>query len=90
MSVSPLAEASPKVEAESTQYPWAWTGYSNKPDEMPLAAYATCSRHLALRSLRTLFSITPRAARRVAAGFTSVVISDFLRHAYARARRGAA
>jgi hypothetical protein len=37
--------------------------------------------------LYSLFLIKPRAARLVAAGFTSVAISDFLQHAYAAVRR---
>jgi hypothetical protein len=39
-------------------------------------------------TLYSLFVISPRAARLVAAGFTSVAISDFLQHAYGATRRG--
>jgi hypothetical protein len=37
--------------------------------------------------LYSLFLMKPRAARLVAAGFTSVALSDFLQHAYAAVRR---
>jgi hypothetical protein len=160
------------AQPPSTDYPWPWSGYSSKPEEMPLAGYATLlvaysglfgmllraasarrdvtlphagdvaifgiathkigrivtkdwvtsplrapfveyvesagggevkerSRGTGLQravgdlltcpwciapwvagSLYSLFLISPRAARLVAAGFTSVAISDFLQHAY--------
>ena len=38
-------------------------------------------------TLYSLFLINPRAARVIAAGFTSVAVSDFLQHAYSDARR---
>jgi hypothetical protein len=38
-------------------------------------------------TLYSLFLMNPRAARVVAAGFTSVAISDFLQHGYMAARR---
>jgi hypothetical protein len=39
-------------------------------------------------TLYALFLINPRAARLVAAGFTSVAVSDVLQHAYVAVRRG--
>jgi len=171
MSPNPVAESSRHAIAS------AWTGYTDKPDEMPLAGYATLlaayggifgalfgslsvrrdtpmprpgdvimlgiathkigriitkdwvtsplrapfveyvesagggevkerSRGTGLRratgdlltcpwciapwvagTLYSLFAINPRAARLVAAGFTSVAVSDFLQHAYTAVRR---
>jgi hypothetical protein len=165
-------------EPPATDYQWPWSGYSSKPDEMPLAGYATLlgayagifgsllarvaarsdapmprPRDIAMLGIAThkigriitrdwvtsplrapfveyvesegggevkersrgtgiqravgdlltcpwciapwvagtlyaLFVINPRAARLVAAGFTSVTISDFLQHAYGATRRG--
>jgi hypothetical protein len=34
------AEQSRTGQAPNQAYPWPWTGYSDKPDEMPLSGYA--------------------------------------------------
>ncbi len=175
MSASAPATASQRADEARTDFPFPWTGYSDKPEEMPLPGYATLlaaylaafgplftvlmsrnatlppagdvvllgiathkigriitkdwvtspirapfteyvesagggevkerSRGTGLRravgdlltcpwciapwvagGLYATYLLNPRLARLLAAGFTSVTVSDFLQHAYSAAR----